>query len=145
MKQNRFFLSAALTLVSFVALLACVLVRAFLPAWILPDINIPNLVLVSLAALVLDHYVTGGAKRCYICIPVFAALTFGLLPFLCGLVLPRDILRVALCGAAVFTLTTWLYTSLLNRIATGPIRKAAPIVSAFGLYLAFQCFAGILL
>ena len=144
MKQNKFFLSVSLILVSMIALLACVLVRTFLPAWILPDLNIPNLVLVSLAALVLDHYVTGGAKRCYICIPVFAALTFGLLPFLCGLILPRDILRLALCGAAVFTLTTWLYTSLLNRIATGPVRKAAPIVSAFGLYLAIQALMGMI-
>jgi hypothetical protein len=145
MKQNRFFLSAALILVSFVALLACVLVRAFLPAWILPDINIPNLVLVSLAALVLDHYVTGGAKRCYICIPVFAALTFGLLPFAACFVGAGEALKLGVAGGIIFTATTWLFSSVQDRLSTGPAAKAAPVVSAFGLYLASQCFMGMFL
>ena len=145
MKKNTYLLNTILAALLGTVLLIAILFRTFAPRIILMELDIPNMALISLVTLLADHYLAPGAKRCYICIPVFAALTFGLLPFLCGLILPRDILRLALCGAAVFTLTTWLYTSLLNRIATGPVRKAAPIVSAFGLYLAFQCFAGILL
>lgn len=145
MKKNLYFLPTALILVTGIALLCCVLVRTFLPAWILPALNIPNMVLLSLLALLLDHYIAGDAKRCWICIPLFAALTFGLLPFLCGFARAGEIWKLALCGAAVFSLVTALFTSIQNRLASGPAKKAAPFMSAVGLYLAFQCFAGILL
>ena len=103
------------------------------------------MVLVSLVALVADHYAAPGAKRCYICIPVFAAITFGLLPFAACFVGVIDALKLALAGGVIFTVITWLYTTMLDRLSSGPVAKAAPVVSALGLYLAVQCFAGILL
>ena len=45
----------------------------------------------------------------------------------------------------IFTVITWLYTTMLDRLSSGPVAKAAPVISALGLYLAVQCFAGILL
>ena len=145
MKNKTYFLNTMLAAVTFVALLAAVLVRTFVPAAVMPQLSIPNLVAVSLVALLLDHYIAPGAKRCYICIPVFAALTFGLLPWAAGFIGLNQVWVYALAGGVVFTATTWLFSSMLDRIATGPAAKAAPILSAFGLYLAFQCFAGIIL
>ena len=80
MKNNQYMLNTILTAVLGVILLVIVVGRTLFPVMILPEADIPNLVLVSLIALVLDHYLAPGAKRCYICIPVFSAVVFGLLP-----------------------------------------------------------------
>lgn len=53
--------------------------------------------------------------------------------------------KLALVGGIVFTAVTWLFSSMVNRLASGAQAKAAPLLSALGLYLAVQCFAGILL
>lgn len=144
MKQNKFFLNAALAVVMGVAALVCVLLRTFAPAVILPVLDIPAMVLLSLIALVTDHYVAGKVKRCYICIPVLAAVTFGLLPYVSGFAAPCQALWFGLIGGVVFTLITLLYSSIQDRLSSGPAAKAAPVLSAFCLYLAAQCFAGIL-
>jgi hypothetical protein len=142
MKNKTYFLNTMLAAVTFVGLLAAVLTRTFVPAVVLPQLSIPNLVAVSLVALLLDHYIAPGAKRCYICIPVFAALTFGLLPWAAGFIGLNQVWVYALAGGVVFTATTWLFTSMADRISTGPSAKLAPIMSALGLYLASQCFMG---
>lgn len=141
MKKNTYFLNTALAAVYGIAMVALILVRTFLPRMILPEWNASELVLVSLTALLLDHYMAPGAKRCYICIPVFAAITFGLLSFGAYLGI-AEALRIAVLGCVVFTVTTWLFSSMVDRISSGPSAKAAPVVSAVGLYLAAQCFIG---
>ena len=145
MKKNMYLLNTMLALVLGCALLAAVLVRTFAPIIIIPQLNIPNMVLVSLVALLLDHYLASGAKRCYICIPVLAVLTFGLLPWAACFVGAVEAVKLAVVGGVVFTVTTWLFTSIQDRLSSGPDCKAAPVVSAFGLYLAMQCFANIIL
>ena len=115
-------------------LLVAVLVRTFAPIIIIPALDIPNMVLLSLAALLLDHYVAKNARRCYLCIPVLGALTFGLLPF-----------AACFVGGVVFTVVTLLFTSIQDRLSSGPAAKAAPVLSAVGLYLACQCFMGMIL
>lgn len=144
MKQNHYFLNTALAVGLGIACTIAVLVRTFTPAALIPGLDIPNVVALSLVALVADHYVARGAKRCYICIPVFSAITFGLLPFCAGFASGLEALKLAILGGAVFTATTWLFTSLQDRLSTGPIAKLAPILSALGLYLAAQCFAGLI-
>ena len=145
MKNKTYILNTLLAAVLGAALLACVLVRTFLPRIILPELDVPNMVLISLVALVIDHYAAPGAKRCYICIPLFAAVNFGLLPFAACFVGVLDALKLALAGGVIFTITTWLYSTIQDRLSSGPVAKAAPIVSALGLYLAVQCFAGMIL
>ena len=143
MKKNTYFLNIALAAVYGIAMVAETLVHAFLPRVILPQWNASELVLVSLAALLLDYYMAPGSKRCYICIPVFSAITFGLLSF-GGYLGIAEALRIAVLGGVVFTATTWLFSSMVDRISSGPAAKAAPFVSAIGLYLAIQCLMGIL-
>ena len=124
-------------------LAVCVCVRTFALNIILPKVNIPNLVLLSLVALVLDHYLAPNAKRCYICVAVFGALAFGLLPFAACLVTALEAVKLGIIGGAVFTAVTWLFSAMEDRLSTGPAAKLAPVLSALGLYLAAQCFMGI--
>lgn len=144
MKENKYFLNTALTIVLGLALAAAILVRAFAPAVIILDLNGVNLVLLSLIALVLDHYLAPGARRCWICIPLLAAATFGLLPYAACFVGLMDAGLLAVKGGVVFTVTAFLFTSIQDRLSSGPAAKAAPLLSALGLYLAAQCLIGIL-
>ena len=145
MKNKTYLLNTILAIVVTVALLAALLVKVFQPAAELTVLNIPNLTAISMVALLLDHFLAPGTKRCYICIPVFSAITFGLLPWAVGFVAGAEVWKYALAGGVVFTVVTWLFSSMTDRMSTGYDSKAAAIVSALGLYLAVQAFAGILL
>ena len=143
MKNKTYTLSTVLTAVLAAVLAAMVILRALCPQLILMQFDIVTITAISLAALVLDHYVAPGAKRCYICIPVFAALAFGILPLAAGVVALKDTLGLALTGALIFTLCTFVFTSVQDRLSSGPAAKLAPIMSALGIWLAVQAFAGI--
>ena len=143
MKNKTYTLSTVLTAVLAAVLAAMVLIRTFAPQIILPIFDIPTLTAISLAALVLDHYLAKGAKRCYVCIPVFAALSFGILPWAAGMVAVKYLLGLAISGAVIFTITTFVFTSIQDRLSSGPAAKLAPIMSALGIWLAVQAFAGI--
>jgi hypothetical protein len=145
MKDRRYFLNTVLAVLFGLCLAVCLLVQTFAPAAVLPKLSIPNLVLVSLVALLVDHYFGGAGKRCYVCVACFSVLTFGVLPLCAGFVTLQEVWKLAIVGGAVFTVITWLYSSVQERLSSGPVAKAAPVLSAFGLYLAAQCFAGIIL
>ena len=145
MKENKYMLNTFLAGVVGTFLLGAVILRTFFPAVILPQADIPNLVLLSLIALVLDHYLAPGADRCYICIPVFSALTFGLFSFVSGYVALGEAVKLAIAGGIVFTATTWVFSAIQERLASGPAAKASAFFSAVSLYMAAQCFVGIFL
>lgn len=139
--NKKYTLNTVLPVVLGIYLLITVIVRTFWPRMILPVLDIPMLTAISLVALLIDHYLAPDAPRCYICIPVFAAVTFGLLGFgaLLGIAAAAEL---AVKGTIVFTACTWLFTSMVDRMSTGPAVKAAPFVNALGLYLAVQCLMG---
>ena len=143
MKNKTYTLSTVLIAVLTAVLAVMAVLRAFSPQIILPIFDIPTLTAISLVALVLDHYLAEGAKRCWICIPVFAALSFGILPFAAGMVALSNVLGLALTGAAIFTVCTFVFTSVQDRLSSGPAARLAPIMSALGIWLAVQAFAGI--
>ncbi len=145
MKNNKFLFNTLLTAVLFIALAVCMLVRIFQPAAVLPVLNIPNMVLLCLVALLAEYYLAGSNPRCYICIPGFSALAFGLLPLMAGFACVHDFWKYGLVGGVVCTVTVWLFTSMTDRLLSGPKAKAAAFLSAFGLFLASQCFTGIIL
>ena len=140
--MKKYMLNTFLAVVFTIALLVLVIARAICPVLVFPGFGIPNLVLISLIALVLDHYLVKDAPRCYICIPVFAFLAFALLPYCAGFAALSDALWLGVKGCITFTVTTWLFTSMADRISTGPSAKLAPVMSAVGLYLASQCLMG---
>ena len=145
MKNNQYLLNTILAVVVFVACAIALVVRVVLPAAVIPSLNIPNMVALSVIALLLEHFLTKGNPRCYICIPVFSAITFGILPLMAGFACQHDFWKFGLVGGVVFTITTFLFTSATERLLTGPKAKAAAVVTALGIYLAAQCFAGIIL
>ena len=140
--MKKYLLNTFLAVVFTIALLAMVIARAVCPVLVFPGFGVPNLVLISLIALLLDHYIVKAAPRCYICIPAFAFLTFALLPLAAGFVQPFQVLSLGIRGCITFTATTWLFTSMADRLSTGPSAKLAPVMSALGLYLASQCLMG---
>ena len=144
MKQNKYLLNTLLAALVGTALLICVLVRTFAPSVIIPDLDIPNMVALSLLALIADHYLTAPGKRNYPVAALLAAVTFGLLPWAASFAAPLEALKLGIVGGVTFTVTAALYASIQDRLSTGPVSKAAPILSAFGLFLAAQCFAGFL-
>jgi len=143
MKDKKYTLSTVLIAVLAAVLLAMVLVRAFAPNIILPIFDIPMITGISLIALVLDHYLAPGAKRCWVCIPVFAALSFGVLPLAALLVDVSAGLDLMISGGVIFTLCTFVFSSIQDRLSSGPAAKAAPVMSAVGIWLAVQALAGI--
>ena len=145
MKKNQYFLNTVLAAVVFIVLAVMLIIRVVLPGAVLPPISIPNMVLVSVIALLLEHFLAPMNPRCYICIPVFSAITFGILPLMAGFACQHDFWKYGLVGGVVFTVTTFLFTSLTDRLLTGPKAKAALTVCSLGIYLAAQCFAGIIL
>ena len=145
MKNNKYFLSTLLAGVVFVACAAALLVRVWMPAAVIPVLNIPNMVTLSVIALLIEHFLTKGNPRCYICIPVFGAITFAILPLMAGFACQHDFWKFGLVGGVVFTITTFLFTSAQERLLTGPKAKAAALITGFGIWLASQCFAGIIL
>lgn len=145
MEQKKYMLNTLLAAVTGVFLLWTVIARVLFPAMILPEANIPNLVLISLVALVLDHYLAPDAPRCYICIPVFSAVTFGLYSFVSAYATLGEAVKLAIAGGIVFTATTWVFSAIQERLSSGPAAKASAFFSAVSLYMAAQCFVGIFL
>lgn len=145
MKKNRFLLSVSLVAVLFVALAACLLVRVWLPAAIVPTLNIPNMVLLSVLALLLEHFIAGNNPRCYWVVAVFGVLSFGILPLMAGFACVHTFWKLGIIGGVVFTVTTFLFTSATERLLTGPKARLAVILTGAGIWLASQCFMGILL
>ena len=145
MKKNKFLLHIVLSVVLFVALTVGLLVRVWQPAAIIPTLNIPNMVLLSVIALLVEHFLAKGNPRCYWVTALFGVLNFGVLPLMAGFDCVHDFWKYGLIGGCVFTATTFLFTSATQRLLTGPKARGAVALVALGIYLAAQCFAGILI
>ena len=145
MKNNKFLLHIALSAVLFVALTAGLLVRVWQPAAVIPPLNIPNMALLSVIALLAEYFLTKESVRCYWATAVFGALNFGVLPLMAGFACVHDFWKYGLVGGCVFTVTTFLFTSATQRLQTGPKARCAVVLLALGIYLAALCFTGILL
>lgn len=145
MKNNQYLLNTVLTVVLFVACAIGMIIRVCAPAAVLLPLNIPNMVGLSVIALLLEHFLAKGNPRCYICIPAFSAIAFGVLPLMAGFACRHDFWKFGLVGGVVFTVTTFLFTSAVERLLTGPKARAAAVITAMGIYLASQCFVGIIL
>lgn len=142
MKHKKIFM---LPIVLGTFLAGCTLVRTFLPIVIVPKLDIPNIVLVSLIALLFKFNRTADMGKDYIAALILSSLTFGLLPFAAGFAAGVDALKLAVAGAAGYTITAWLFGLLSQCISIGPVTKATRILCALGLYLAAQGFYGIFL
>ena len=145
MKNNKFLLPMMLIAVLFAALLCGMLMQIFIPAVILPPLNIPNMVLLSVVALLADHLFTKGSQRNYVWVALFGVAAFALLPLMAGFACIHTFWKYGVVGGITFTITTFLFSSAAQRLRTGPKAPAALVLTGLGIYLAAQCFAGIIL
>lgn len=145
MKKKTYLLNVILTVVMAAGVLAAMLVKTFESAAVLPAPNIPNLTLISLIALVADHFLAPGEKRNWLLVGVFSLLSFLLLPWASGLVTGWPLMKLALCGCVVFMVCTLLFSSMADRISTGQHDGLTVIISALGILMASQAFNGMIL
>ena len=144
MKEKTYFLNSLLAAMAGIALLAAVLVRVFVPVASIPVPGIPELVLFSLLVLLVEHYLKKSGNRCYICVFLLSAATLGLLPFAAGFVPANVIWKAALAGGAIFTATVFVFDALQERVSSGKPGRLTAVANAVGIYLAVQCFAGMM-
>ena len=117
--------------------------RVFQPNVVLADLEIPSIAALVLIALLIEYLVKGTQKRAWLQQTILAAVTFALLPFAAGLYDAG--LGVTVCGTVVFTVLTWLFDAAADRIEVTADCKYAMIPTAFVMYLACQCFMGMIL
>lgn len=141
MKHNTFFANILLCALFGLTLLICVVVRAFLPAVILPEPDIPALTLISLAAHLGAYLLSSHVQHRYFPAALLSAAAFGLLPMAAGLLPLTRCLKTAAIGGVVFPVVGFLFSSLTSRVPS----RGASVAGALGIYLASQGFAGIFL
>lgn len=147
MKHNPLNRAALLAAVVGLACLGLSVGGALAPMAILPKLDLPLMLGLSLIALTLDGYLGAGSKLSWPALLANAALggiAFGLLPWCAGAAGGTPAWVLGLAGGAVFGTASLLYTAALERIATGPKAPLAPAGTALMLFLAGQCLSGLL-
>lgn len=147
MKHNPLNRAALLAAVVGLACLGLSVGGALAPMAILPKLDLPLMLGLSLIALTLDGYLGAGSKLSWPALLANAALggiAFGLLPWYAGAAGGTPAWVLGLAGGAVFGTASLLYTAALERIATGPKAPLAPAGAALMLFLAGQCLSGLL-
>lgn len=146
MKANPLKQSALLALVVGLSCLILAVAGALAPMAILPKLDLPAMLALSLIALTLDAY-WAPPKLCWPALLANTALggvSFALLPWCAGTAGGTPVWVLGLAGAAVFGVTALLYTAAMERVATGPKAPLAPVGTALMLFLAGQCLSGLL-
>lgn len=146
MKANPLKQSALLAVVVGLFCLILALAGALAPMAILPKLDLPAMLALTLIALTLDAY-WSAPKLCWPALLSNAALggvVFAVLPWCAGVAGTIPVWVLGLAGAVVSGVTTLLYTAAMERIATGPKAPLAPAGTALMLFLAGQCLSGLL-
>ena len=144
MKNRTTILNTTLAAVLGVVLAVSLIAKTMCPQLILPQINIPYVAAISLVALVITSF-ANTEEGCIYCEIALAALNFGVLPMVAGMATGIAAVKLAVCGGVVFGVLDLMVNAMTKRIAMAGICKCAVIPSAFVMYLACQCFAGIVL
>lgn len=147
MRENRYFANILLAILTGAGVLGMILLKAFVPAAVLPHPSIPLFSTLVLLALLLEAYIApkaarGGADRVIAAILGGAALA--LLPGMAGFVEGSGVWLYFAVGLVTFGVGDLLFSSIRDRLSSGPVAKAAPVLSAVLLGLAVQGFAGML-
>ena len=142
MEKKSMTLNVLLAVVLGAGLLVGIIWKAVMPNVVLSDLDIPAMAAIVLVALVIEYLVKGTQKRAWAVQIVLAAVTFAVLPWAADL--PTAGLAVTACGTAVFAVLTWIFDAVAQRMDVTADCKYAMIPTAFVLYLACQCFMGMI-
>ena len=143
MEKKSFVLNILLAVVLGAGLLVGIIWSAMVPNVVLADLEIPAIVALALIALVIEYLFKGTQKRAWAVQIVLAAVTFAVLPFAAGYAGAG--IGLILCGTAVFAVLTFIFDSVAERLDVTCDCKCAMIPTAFVMYLACQCFMGMIL
>ena len=143
MEKKSFVLNILLAVVLGAGLLVGIIWSAMVPNVVLADLEIPAIVALVLIALVIEYLFKGTQKRAWAVQIVLAAVTFAVLPFAAGYAGAG--IGLILCGTAVFAVLTFIFDSVAERLDVTCDCKCAMIPTAFVMYLACQCFMGMIL
>ena len=143
MEKKSFVLNVLLAVVLGAGLLVGVVWSAFQPNVVLSNLDIPAMAALVLIALLIEYLWKGTGKRAWAVQIVLAAITFAVIPFAAGYA--GTGIGLILCGTAMFTALTWIFDSVAERLDVTCDCKCAMIPTAFVMYLACQCFMGMIL
>lgn len=143
MKKNTMILNILLAAVLSIGLLTGMVWRTFQPNVVLPKLDLPAMAALILFSLLLEYFLTGTKKRIWGMQILLAAVTFWLLPTAAGLKTAGIV--TMLCGTVAFTILTILFDWTAERVELSGNGKGTMAASAFGIYLACQCFMGMIL
>ena len=142
MEKKSFVLNGLLAAVLGAGLLVGMIWRVFVPNVVLADLNIPSMAAIVLITLLIEYFVKGTQKRAWAVQIILAAVTFAVLPFAAGLASAG--VKVTILGTVVFAALTWIFDSVAERMTITADCKYVMIPTAFVMYLACQCFMGML-
>lgn len=143
MEKKSLVLNGLLAATLGAGLLVGMIWKAFVPNVVLADLEIPSMAALVLIALLIEYFVAGTQKRQWAVQIILAAVTFAVLPWAAGL--SNAGVGVTLCGTVVFAALTWIFDSAAERVSVTADCKYAMIPTAFVMYLACQCFMGMIL
>ena len=143
MEKKNFVLNVLLAVVLGAGLLVGMVWSAFQPNVVLADLELPAIAALVLIALVIEYLWKGTQKRTWAVQIVLVAITFAVIPFAAGYAGVG--IGLILCGTAMFTALTWIFDSVAERLDVTCDCKCAMIPTAFVMYLACQCFMGMIL
>ena len=143
MEKKNFVLNVLLAVVLGAGLLVGIVWKAFQPNVVLADLELPAIAALVLIALVIEYLWKGTQKRAWAVQIVLAAITFAVIPFAAGYA--GTGIGLILCGTVMFTALTWIFDSVAERLDVTCDCKCAMIPTAFVMYLACQCFMGMIL
>lgn len=143
MEKKNFVLNVLLAAVLGAGLLVGIVWSAFQPNVVLADLEIPAIAALVLIALLIEYLWMGTQKRAWAVQIVLAAVTFAVLPFAAGYVGAG--IKLTICGTAAFAALTFIFDSVAERMSVTADCKYVMIPTAFVMYLACQCFMGMIL
>ena len=143
MEKKSFVLNVLLAAVLGAGLLVGIVWSAFQPNVVLADLELPAIAALVLIALVIEYLWKGTQKRAWAAQIVLAAVTFAAVPFAAGYAGAG--IGLILCGTVMFAVLTWIFDSVAERLNVTCDCKYAMIPTAFIMYLACQCFMGMIL
>ena len=143
MEKKNFVLNVLLAAVLGAGLLVGMVWRTFQPNVVLADLELPAIAALILIALVMEYLFKGTQKRAWAVQILLSAITFAVIPFAAGYAGAG--IGLILCGTAMFTALTFIFDSVAERVNVTCDCKCAVIPTAFVMYLACQCFMGMIL
>ena len=129
-----------ITIASLVALVS----NSFFPDIMFPSISIPMFVLFAALAQMLAYYLKIDDEGCPFVSALFASIASVVLPLLARFDLRHSAWIMLLVSYAVYLAIDFIYSSMADRMKSGPKAILAPAVNCLLLFLASEAFMGLL-